>query len=156
MEKDEIKVEVENILKSHEERLTELLNHGFRITVTLKKNTHFEVEVTRQMNTEGRQSGIRIVHDGQADCFSSKEALLFSIKEIGCKQFFEAQRGNVIFRERPANAKDNQIKELEDKDGLWYVYLNAGITQRVNFLNIVYQKLGKNWQAERWSENQKS
>lgn len=156
MEKDEIKVEVENILKSHEEKLTELLNHGFRITVTLKKDIPFEVEVTRQMDTTGRQSGIKIVHDGHEDCFSSKEALLFSIENIGCGRFFEAQRGNVIFRERPANAKDNQIKELEDEDGLWYVYLNAGITQRVNFLNIVYQKLGKNWQAERWSENQKS
>ena len=118
--------------------------------ITLKKGEPNDINVTKQIDTLGRNSGIRIIHDGNNDVFSSREALLFSIREIGCEQFYNAQkRGKVVFQQRPVNTKDSSIAELQEKDVLWYVNLNGGINQRIIFLNNIFKELGIDWFAER-------
>lgn len=65
------------------------------------------------------KSVIRITHDGQTDNLKSQEAISYAIEQIGCERFFNAQKGGkVISKERPANAKDNQIVEMMDNGGL--------------------------------------
>ena len=134
--KEEIQNRIEEIIKSHESVFNDLID-GYPI----------RVEVTRKIDP--RKSGIRITHDGQTDDFSSQEALLYAIKQIGCERFFNAQkRSKVIDRERPVNAKDSEIVELKDEKGLWYVYMHSGIDQRVAFLNNIFKALNLDWTAE--------
>ena len=147
--KEEIQTRIEEILKSHESVFNDLID-GYRVVITLIKDNPIRVEVTKQINIEGRQSGIRITHDGQTDEFSSQKALLYAIEQIGCERFFNAQkRSKVISKERPANAKDNQIVEMKDDCGHWYVYVHSGIAQRVTFLNNIFKALNLDWTAER-------
>lgn len=147
--KEEIQTRIEEILKSHESVFNDLID-GYRAVITLIKDNPIRVEVTQQINIEGRKSGIRITHDGQTDEFSSQEALLYAIAQIGCERFFNAQkRSKVISKERPANAKDNQIVEMKDDSGHWYVYVHSGIAQRVTFLNNIFKALNLDWTAER-------
>lgn len=146
--KEEIQTRIEEILKSHESVFNDLID-GYRAVITLIKDNPIRVEVTQQINIEGRKSGIRIPHDGQTDEFSSKEALLYAIEQIGCERFFNAQkRSKVISKERPANAKDNQIVEMKDDSGHWYVYVHSGIAQRVTFLNNIFKVLNLDWTAK--------
>lgn len=146
--KEEIQTRIEEILKSHESVFNDLID-GYRAVITLIKDNPIRVEVTQQINIEGRKSGIRITHDGQTDEFSSKEALLYAIEQIGCERFFNAQkRSKVISKERPANAKDNQIVEMKDDSGHWYVYVHSGIAQRVTFLNNIFKVLNLDWTAK--------
>lgn len=147
--KEEIQTRIEEILKSHESVFNDLID-GYRVVITLIKDNPIRVEVTKQINIEGRKSGIRITHDGQTDEFSSPKALLYAIEQIGCERFFNAQkRSKVISKERPANAKDNQIVEMKDDSGHWYVYVHSGIAQRVTFLNNIFKALNLDWTAER-------
>ena len=147
--KEEIQTRIEEILKSHESVFNDLID-GYRVVITLIKDNPIRVEVTKQINIEGRKSGIRITHDGQTDEFSSQKALLYSIEQIGCERFFNAQkRSKVISKARPANAKDNQIVEMKDDSGHWYVYVHSGIAQRVTFLNNIFKALNLDWTAER-------
>lgn len=147
--KEEIQNRIEEIIKSHESVFNDLID-GYRVVVTLIKDGPIRVEVTQKINTIDRKSGIRITHDGQTDDFSSQEALLYAIKQIGCERFFNAQkRSKVIDRERPVNAKDSEIVELKDEKGLWYVYMHSGIDQRVAFLNNIFKALNLDWTAER-------
>lgn len=147
--KEEIQTRIEEILKSHESVFNDLID-GYRVVITLIKDNPIRVEVTKQINIEGRKSGIRITHDGQTDEFSSQKALLYAIEQIGCERFFNAQkRSKVISKERPANAKDNQIVEMKDDSGHWYVYVLSGIAQRVTFLNNIFKALNLDWTAER-------
>lgn len=147
--KEEIQTRIEEILKSHESVFNDLID-GYRVVITLIKDNPIRVEVTKQRNIEGRKSGIRITHDGQTDEFSSQKALLYAIEQIGCERFFNAQkRSKVISKERPANAKDNQIVEMKDDSGHWYVYVHSGIAQRVTFLNNIFKALNLDWTAER-------
>ncbi len=147
--KEEIQTRIEEILKSHESVFNDLID-GYRVVITLIKDNPIRVEVTKQINIEGRKSGIRITHDGQTDEFSSQKALLYAIEQIGCERFFNAQkRSKVISKERPANAKDNQIVEMKDDSGHWYVYVHSGIAQRVTFLNNIFKALNLDWTAER-------
>ena len=134
--KEEIQTRIEEILKSHESVFNDLID-GYRVVITLIKDNPIRVEVTKQINIEGRKSGIRITHDGQTDEFSSQKALLYAIEQIGCERFFNAQkRSKVISKERPANVKDNQI-------------VDSGIAQRVTFLNNIFKALNLDWTAER-------
>ena len=145
--KEEIQNRIEEIIKSHESVFNDLID-GYRVVVTLIKDDPIRVEVTRKIDP--RKSGIRITHDGQTDDFSSQEALLYAIKQIGCERFFNAQkRSKVISKERPANVKDNQIVEMKDDSGHWYVYVHSGIAQRVTFLNNIFKALNLDWTAER-------
>lgn len=147
--KEEIQTRIEEILKSHESVFNDLID-GYRVVITLIKDNPIRVEVTKQINIEGRKSGIRITHDGQTDEFSSPKALLYAIEQIGCERFFNTQkRSKVISKERPANAKDNQIVEMKDDSGHWYVYVHSGIAQRVTFLNNIFKALNLDWTAER-------
>lgn len=147
--KEEIQTRIEEILKSHESVFNDLID-GYRVVITLIKDNPIRVEVTKQINIEGRKSGIRITHDGQTDEFSSQKALLYAIEQIGCERFFNAQkRSKVISKERPANVKDNQIVEMKDASGHWYVYVHSGIAQRVTFLNNIFKALNLDWTAER-------
>ncbi|OYP66531.1 MULTISPECIES: hypothetical protein [unclassified Prevotella] len=147
--KEEIQTRIEEILKSHESVFNDLID-GYRVVITLIKDNPIRVEVTKQINIEGRKSGIRITHDGQTDEFSSQKALLYAIEQIGCERFFNAQkRSKVISKERPANVKDNQIVEMKDDSGHWYVYVHSGIAQRVTFLNNIFKALNLDWTAER-------
>lgn len=147
--KEEIQTRIEEILKSHESVFNDLID-GYRVVITLIKDNPIRVEVTKQINIEGRKSGIRITHDGQTDEFSSQKALLYAIEQIGCERFFNAQkRSKVISKERPANAKDNQIVEMKDDSGHWYVYVHSGIAQRVTFLNNIFKALNLDWTAEK-------
>ena len=147
--KEEIQTRIEEILKSHESVFNDLID-GYRVVITLIKDNPIRVEVTKQINIEGRKSGIRIPHDGQTDEFSSQKALLYAIEQIGCERFFNAQkRSKVISKERPANVKDNQIVEMKDDSGHWYVYVHSGIAQRVTFLNNIFKALNLDWTAER-------
>ena len=147
--KEEIQTRIEEILKSHESVFNYRID-GYRVVITLIKDNPIWVEVTKQINIEGRKSGIRITHDGQTDEFSSQKALLYAIEQIGCERFFNAQkRSKVISKERPANAKDNQIVEMKDDSGHWYVYVHSGIAQRVTFLNNIFKALNLDWTAER-------
>ena len=147
--KEEIQTRIEEILKSHESVFNDLID-GYRVVITLIKDNPIRVEVTKQINIEGRKSGIRITHDGQTDEFSSQKALLYAIEQIGCERFFNTQkRSKVISKERPANAKDNQIVEMKDDSGHWYVYVHSGIAQRVTFLNNIFKALNLDWTAER-------
>lgn len=147
--KEEIQTRIEEILKSHESVFNDLID-GYRVVITLIKDNPIRVEVTKQINIEGRKSGIRITHDGQTDEFSSQKSLLYAIEQIGCERFFNAQkRSKVISKERPANAKDNQIVEMKDDSGHWYVYVHSGIAQRVTFLNNIFKALNLDWTAER-------
>jgi hypothetical protein len=149
--KEEIKTKIEEIFKSHESDFNDLID-GYKVVVTLIKDNPIRVEVTQQINIEGRKSGIRITHDGQTYDFSSQEALLFAIKQIGCERFYNAQkRSKVINSIRPTNVKDSQITELKDDNGLWYVNMNSGIDPRVAFLNNIFKALNLDWKAERWS-----
>ena len=147
--KEEIQTRIEEILKSHESVFNDLID-GYRVVITLIKDNPIRVEVTKQINIEGRKSGIRITHDGQTDEFSSPKALLYAIEQIGCERFFNTQkRSKVISKERPANANDNQIVEMKDDSGHWYVYVHSGIAQRVTFLNNIFKALNLDWTAER-------
>ena len=147
--KEEIQTRIEEILKSHESVFNDLID-GYRVVITLIKDNPIRVEVTKQINIEGRKSGIRITHDGQTDEFSSQKALLYAIEQIGCERFFNApKRSKVISKERPANVKDNQIVEMKDDSGHWYVYVHSGIAQRVTFLNNIFKALNLDWTAER-------
>ena len=147
--KEEIQTRIEEILKSHESVFNDLID-GYRVVITLIKDNPIRVEVTKQINIEGRKSGIRITHDGQTDEFSSQKALLYAIEQIGCERFFNAQkRSKVISKERPANVKDNQIVEMKDDSGHWYVYVHSGIAQPVTFLNNIFKALNLDWTAER-------
>lgn len=147
--KEEIQTRIEEILKSHESVFNDLID-GYRVVITLIKDNPIRVEVTKQINIEGRKSGIRITQDGQTDEFSSQKALLYAIEQIGCERFFNAQkRSKVISKERPANAKDNQFVEMKDDSGHWYVYVHSGIAQRVTFLNNIFKALNLDWTAER-------
>lgn len=147
--KEEIQTRIEEILKSHESVFNDLID-GHRVVVTLIKDNPIQVVVTKHINNDGRKSGIRITHDGQTDEFSSQEALLYAIAQIGCERFFNAQkRSKVISKERPANAKDNQIVEMKDDSGHWYVYVHSGIAQRMTFLNNIFKALNLDWTAER-------
>ena len=147
--KEEIQTRIEEILKSHESVFNDLID-GYRVVITLIKDNPIRVEVTKQINIEGRKSGIRITHDGQTDEFSSQKALLYAIEQIGCERFFNAQkRSKVISKERPANAKDNQIVEMKDDSGHWYVYVHSGIAQRGTLLNNIFKALNLDWTAER-------
>ena len=147
--KEEIQNRIEEIIKSHESVFNDLID-GYRVVVTLIKDGPIRVEVTQKINTIDRKSGIRITHDGQTDEFSSQKALLYAIEQIGCERFFNAQkRSKVISKERPANAKDNQIVEMKDDSGHWYVYVHSGIAQRVTFLNNIFKALNLDWTAER-------
>ena len=147
--KEEIQTRIEEILKSHESVFNDLID-GYRVVITLIKDNPIRVQVTKQINIDSRKSGIRITHDGQTDEFSSQKALLYAIEQIGCERFFNAQkRSKVISKERPANAKDNQIVEMKDDSGHWYVYVHSGIAKRVTFLNNILKAMNLDWTAER-------
>lgn len=104
----------------------------------------------RNAEFKGMKSVIRITHDAQIDNFKSQKAILYAIEQIGCERFFNAQKGRkVISKERPANAKDNQIIEIKDDYGHWYVYDHSGIAQRVTFLSNIFKALNLDWTAER-------
>ena len=147
--KEQIKARIEEILKFHEGEFNELIE-GYRVVVTLTKDSPIRVEVTQQINTAGRKSGIRIFHDGRTDEFSSQEALMFAIQQIGCERFYNAQKkSKVISLERPANVKDNQVVEMTDDNVKWFVFVHSGINQRVAFLNNIFKALNMDWTAER-------
>lgn len=127
-----------------------LVSDGYRIVIKLGKDELANVEVTKQIDTAGRNSGIRIQHDGVSDVFSSKEALLFVVKSIGCKRFHENQgRAVIVSRDKPTNLPENKIEKVVDEDGEWFVTANAGINQRVALLNNVFTRLEMDWTAER-------
>ncbi len=150
MNKEDIKARTKELLKSLEEDLINLPFDGHRVVITLIKGSPIIINVTKSIDISVRKSGITITHDGLSEDFTSKEALLFSIRQIGCERFFNAQtRGKVIFKERPANVKPSRIVELRDDKGFWYVNVHSGINQRVGFLNLIYKNLDINWKAER-------
>lgn len=150
MDKIEAQKEIEKILNSHESKLHQLVSDGYRIVIKLVKDEPANVEVTKLIDTAGRNSGIRIQHDGVSDSLSSKEALLFVVKTIGCKKFHENQgRAVVVSRDKPTNLPENKIEKVVDKDGEWFVTTNAGINQRVALLNNVFTRLEMDWTAER-------
>ena len=150
MDKIEVQKEIEKILNSHESKLHQLVSDGYRIVIKLGKDKPANVEVTKQIDTGGRNSGIRIQHDGISDVFSSKEALLFVVKTIGCKRFHENQgRAVIVSRDKPTNLPENKIEKVVDEDGEWFVTTNAGINQRVALLNNVFTRLEMDWTAER-------
>lgn len=152
MGKEQIKKRIEAILATHKDELDDLLGEKYRsdIRITLGE---IDVQVTVRQTVDGRKSGIEITHDGISEYFPSKEALLFSIRKIGCQRFADNQgRAVILSRERPQNLPDNQIEMIEAEDGLWYVRTAAGIVQRVNYLNSVYDRLGLDWKAKRFDE----
>lgn len=150
MDKIEVQKEIEKILNSHESKLHQLVSDGYRIVIKLGKNEPANVEVTKQIDTAGRISSIRIQHDGISDVLSSKEALLFVVKTIGCKRFHENQgRAVIVSRDKPMNLPENKIEKVVDEDGEWFVTTNAGINQRVALLNNVFTRLEMDWTAER-------
>ena len=61
--KEEIQTRIEEILKSHESVFNDLID-GYRVVITLIKDNPIRVEVTKQINIEGRKSGIRITASG--------------------------------------------------------------------------------------------
>lgn len=150
MKKNEIQKGIEKFLNIHENELHQLLGDGYRIIIKLVKDEPAIVEVTKQIDTTGRNSCIRIQHDGESDVFSSKDALLFVVKTIGCKNFQDNQgRAVIISRNKPTNLPENKIEKVIDEDGEWFVTINAGIDQRVALLNKVFIRLKKDWTAER-------
>ena len=150
MDKIEEQKEIEKILNSLESKLHLLVSDGYRIVIKLGKDEPANVEVTKQIDTAGRISSIRIQHDGISDVFSSKEALLFVVKTIGCKRFHENQgRAVIVSRDKPTNLPENKIEKVVDEDGEWFVTTNAGINQRVALLNNVVTRLEMDWTAER-------
>ena len=62
MDKIEVQKEIEKILNSHESKLHQLVSDGYRIVIKLGKDEPANVEVTNQIDTAGRNSGIRIQH----------------------------------------------------------------------------------------------
>ena len=154
MEKEVIKTKIEAILNAHNDEVSEILSNGFNIDIRLEKDKPAKIIVAKDIDTTGRggKAGIRIKHDGQTDDFSSQEALLFSIKQIGYERFYNAQKkSKVIDRDRPTNVKNSEIVELKDDNGLWYVNMHSGINQRVGFLNNIFNALSLDWTAERWN-----
>ena len=69
MDKIEVQKEIEKILNSHESKLHQLVSDGYRIVIKLVKDEPTGIEVTKQIDTTGRNSGIRIQHDGVSDVF---------------------------------------------------------------------------------------
>ena len=154
MEKEEIKTRIEAILNAHNDVFLDILSNGVNIDIRLEKDKPAKIIVAKDIDTTGRggKAGIRICHDGQTDDFSSQEALLFSIKQIGYERFYNAQKkSKVIDRNRPTNVKESEIVELKDDNGLWYVNMHSGIEQRVRFLNNIFNALSLDWIAERWN-----
>lgn len=154
MTKEDIQVRIGEILESHDSELKKILSYGYNIDIRLEKDKPAKIIVAKDIDTTGRggKAGIRISHDGQTDDFSSQEALLFSIKQIGYERFYNAQKkSKVIDRNRPTNVKESEIVELKDDNGLWYVNMHSGIEQRVRFLNNIFNALSLDWIAERWN-----
>ncbi len=154
MTKEDIQVRIGEILESHDSELKKILSYGYNIDIRLEKDKPAKIIVSKDIDTTGRggKAGIRICHDVQTDDFSSQEALLFSIKQIGYERFYNAQKkSKVIDRNRPTNVKDSEIVELKDDNGLWYVNMHSGIEQRVRFLNNIFNALSLDWIAERWN-----
>ena len=154
MTKEDIQVRIGEILESHDSELKKILSYGYNIDIRLEKDKPAKIIVAKDIDTTGRggKAGIRISHDGQTDDFSSQEALLFSIKQIGYERFYNAQKkSKVIDRNRPTNVKESEIVELKDDNGLWYVNMHSGIEQRVRFLNNIFNALSLDWTAERWN-----
>lgn len=148
--KEQIKDGVEMILNSHKDELQNLMNDGYRIVITLIKDEPFRVDVTRQIDTSGRNSRIRITHDGISEDFSSIDALLYVVNAIGCQTFYENQgRSVIVSRDRPENLRENLIHEISNDNETWYVNLNSGIDQRVAKLNSIFKQLRIDWSAER-------
>lgn len=148
-EREEVQREIERILESHNEELQTLLADGYRVTITLIPNMT-EVEVTQQINTEGRRNGIRILHDGVSCTFPPIDALLFAIEEIGYQRFHDNQKTQIVSRERPNVEKDTWVRECRDKDGsTWFVLTHSGTDRKISQLNNMFELLGMDWRAER-------
>ena len=154
MTKEEIEVRIGEILESHDSELKKILSYGYNSDIRLEIDNPAKIKATKDIDTtvRGGKAGIRIIHDGQTDDFSSQEALLFAIKQIGCERFCNAQKKRkIVDRIRPTNVKDSQVVEMKDENGLWYVNMHDGIDQRVAFLNNIFKALNLDWKAERWS-----
>ena len=148
-EREVVKRVIERILESHNEELQTLLADGYRVTITLIPNMT-EVEVTQQINTEGRRNGIRILHDGVSDTFRPIDALLFAIERIGYQKFYENQNAQIVSRERPNVERDAWVTECRDTDGsTWFVFTHSGTDRKISQLNNKFELLGMDWRAER-------
>lgn len=149
MTRDEIKCEIEKILESHNKELQTLLADGYRIEITLILDKT-EVKVTQQINTAGRNSGIRIQHDGVSSTFPPIDALLFAIERIGYQRFYDNQGTQIVSRDRPNAEKDSWVKECRDNEGnTWFVYTHSGTDSKIRLLNNMFERLGMDWRAER-------
>lgn len=108
------------------------------------------MEVTQQINTAGRNSGIRITHDGVSDVFLPVDALLFAIKEIGYQRFHNNQTTQIVSRDRPNDIRDSWVRECTDKDGsIWFVFTHSGTDRKISQLNNMFRRLNMDWRAER-------
>lgn len=148
-EREVVKREIERILESHNEELQTLLADGYRVTITLIPNKT-EVEVTQQINAAGRNSDIRILHDGVSSTFPPIDALLFAIEEIGYQRFHDNQSTQIVSRDRPNVERDSWVRECRDTDGsTWFVFTHSGTDRKISLLNNMFRRLGMDWQAER-------
>ena len=138
--------------------LNAVLKDKYNITVSYVPNEPPIIDVIKIRNSDKnpKDDGIIITYDGGSKRFTkrftSKKALIFSVKKIGCKKFHENQgRAVIVSRTRPNNIHNCKIKEIKDLDGTsWFVNTNCSIENRVKFLNKLYDRLGmKAWKANR-------